>query len=111
MKIYFTHHFKSQLKKLKKKYPKVNDDLLAALETINLEREIYIGKSIYKIRIKSRDQKKGKSGGFRAYIFLYRSKGGLIPLCIYPKTTKESITENELMYHLDKVNNNLNFST
>ena len=43
--------------------------------------------------------KKGKSGGFRSYLFLYLKKDILVPLCIYPKSETESITENELEYH------------
>lgn len=54
------------------------------------------------MRIKSSDMNKGKSGGFRAYIYLYFKKDLLVPLCMYVKADQESITENELKYHFDK---------
>ncbi|MCK9186832.1 type II toxin-antitoxin system RelE/ParE family toxin [Candidatus Gracilibacteria bacterium] len=103
MKIFFAEHFKNQLRKLKKKYPKVKNDILEKLENINLKTEIYIGRSIYKLRIKSSDQKKGKSGGFRSYVYLYLKKDLLVPLCIYAKSETGSISENELKYHFDNI--------
>lgn len=102
MKILFSEHFKKQLKKLKKKYPHIKDDLLEIIEEFNPDNEISIGRSIYKIRIPSTDMQKGKSGGFRSYIYLYVKKDLLLPLCIYPKSETETITENELKYHFDQ---------
>lgn len=102
MQIFFTEHFKNQLKKLKKKYPHAKEDLLQELDTLDLKNEISIGRSIYKIRIKSTDMQKGKSGGFRSYIYFYVKKDLLVPLCIYTKSERESISENELQYHFDQ---------
>ncbi|MFA6528972.1 MAG: type II toxin-antitoxin system RelE/ParE family toxin [Candidatus Gracilibacteria bacterium] len=102
MKIFFSEHFKKQLKKLKKKYPHVKDDFLNIIESFNTNNEISIGRSIYKIRIASTDMQKGKSGGFRSYLYVYVKNNLLLPLCIYPKSETESITENELKYHFDQ---------
>ncbi|MFH0820394.1 MAG: type II toxin-antitoxin system RelE/ParE family toxin [Candidatus Peregrinibacteria bacterium] len=104
MKVYLTEHFKKQLKKLKKGYPHVKEDLLASLSKIDLKTAVSIGNSIYKIRIKSRDLNRGKSGGFRSYIHFYQKEGGLIPLCIYAKSKIESISEKTLQYHIDMTN-------
>ena len=102
MNIFFTKHFKSQLKKLKKKYPHVKEDILAKFKDLDLKKEIHIGRDIFKVRIKSSDLKKGKSGGYRSYIYLYRKKDLLVPLCIYVKGQKESISENELEHCFGK---------
>jgi hypothetical protein len=107
MKIFFTEYFKQQLKKLMKKFPHADRDLLDALENLNPENEVSIGKSIYKIRTGSSDMKKGKSGSFRTYIYFYRQKNLLVPLCIYAKPEQVSISENELQYHVDKMNEEL----
>jgi hypothetical protein len=107
MKIFFAEHFRSQIKRLKKKYPHTKEDLLNALEKLNLENEIHIGQSVYKIRIKSRDMNKGKSAGFRSYIYCYHSKNLLVPLCIYAKPDTASLSETELQYHFDKINEEL----
>ena len=102
MKLLFANHFKKQLKKLKKKYPSVKEDLLKSLNNLDLKKETKIRSNCYKIRIASTDQKKGKSGGFRSYIYLYVSKGILAPVCIYSKSEKESLSSNELQMHIDR---------
>lgn len=102
MTIFFSEHFKKQLKKLKKKYPRVKDDLLKIIDVFNPHNEISVGRSIYKIRIPSTDMKKGKSGGFRSYVYFYVNKDLLLPLCIYPKSDTESITNSELKHHFDR---------
>ncbi|EKD64327.1 MAG: hypothetical protein ACD_51C00025G0002 [uncultured bacterium] len=107
MKIFFASHFKSQLKKLISKYPHVKEDLLNELDHLNIENEIHIGHSIYKIRIKSSDMKKGKSGGYRCYIYFYIKNELLVPLCIYAKNQQENISENELRYHFDAITEDL----
>ena len=100
--VFVTLHFFKQLKNLKKKFPNIKNDLISSLKIFNPEQEICIGRSIYKIRIKSSDMNKGKSGGFRSYIYLFKKKDFLVPLCIYAKNQKENITSNDLQYHLDK---------
>lgn len=102
MTIFFSEHFKKQLKKLKKRYPHVKDDLLKVIDLFNPLNEISIGRSIYKIRIPSADMKKGKSRGFRSYIYFYVRKDLLLPLCIYSKSDTESITDSELKHHFDR---------
>lgn len=101
MKVFFSEHFKNQLKKLKKKYPHIKNDLLRKINAFDPRREISIGRSIYKIRIPSTDMQRGASGGFRSYIYLYKNKDLLLPLCIYAKSDIEKITDNELKYHFD----------
>ncbi len=102
MHFFFSSYFKTQLKRLKKKYPLIREDLLGELEKFSIDQAVSIGRSIYKIRIPSSDMKKGKSGGFRSYLYLYLKKDILVPLCVYPKSETESITENELELHLQK---------
>jgi hypothetical protein len=99
MKIYFTEYFKKQLKTLKKKFANVKEDLLASLKILDLKNETYIGRGIYKLRIRSSDNNTGKSGGFRSYVYAYKKKDLLVPLCIYHKSQKENIGNNELKYY------------
>ncbi|MFA6918015.1 MAG: hypothetical protein WC285_04285 [Candidatus Gracilibacteria bacterium] len=101
MQFLFTTHFKKQIKRIQKKFPKLKEDLIESLEAFELKQGIYIGKSIYKIRIKSSDQNKGKSGGFRIYAYFYIKKDILIPLCIYSKNEIPTISQNELEYHFE----------
>jgi mRNA-degrading endonuclease RelE of RelBE toxin-antitoxin system len=101
MKSLFSNYFKSQLKRLKKKYPNVVVDLLEELDDFDVQTCVPIGRSIYKLRIGSTDMKKGKSGGFRSYVYLFLKGELLVPLCIYPKSETESITSNELQVHFE----------
>ncbi|PIQ78012.1 addiction module antitoxin [Candidatus Peregrinibacteria bacterium CG11_big_fil_rev_8_21_14_0_20_41_10] len=101
-KLYFSEHFQKQLKKLKRKYPQIKNDILAIINQLETDAAISIGKSIYKIRIPSSDMQKGKSGSFRSYIYLYTKNTLIIPLCIYAKSKIENISENELKYHFDQ---------
>lgn len=103
MPVFLSNHFKKQLKRLSKKFPRIQNDLLTVLKDVRLENEISIGKSIYKIRIKSSDLNRGKSGGFRSYIYFYIKRNLLVPLCIYAKSSKENITENEIQQHLESI--------
>ena len=103
MQIFFSSHFKGQLKSCKKKYPKICGDLLSELRIFQVEKSISIGKSIYKIRIASSDMNKGKSGGFRSYVYFYVRKDLLVPLCIYAKSEQESISLCELQIHFENI--------
>lgn len=103
MKILFVEHFKRQLKKLVKKYPHAKNDLLAAFQDFSFEGSVSLRRSIYKIRVKSSDISKGKSGAFRVYVYFFRYQDALVPLSIYSKSDKESLSVHELQYHIDKV--------
>ena len=60
---------------------------------------------IYKLRLKG--QNKGKSGGYRLYIFVMEIEGILTPVCIYPKNEKGNLEFAELSWHLDKIKEEL----
>lgn len=50
--IFITRYFFNQLKQIKKKFPHLKNDLIAALQTFDESRKIHVGHLIYKIRIK-----------------------------------------------------------
>ena len=67
-------YFPRDLKKLKKKYPRIKQDLEPLIG--QLEQGIFEGDKlqgfigdVYKVRVNSIDQKKGKSGGFRVLYY------------------------------------------
>ncbi len=102
MQILITKYFSLQAKKLKRKFPRLKEDLIKNLQSFVPKNEIHIGKSIFKIRIKSRDLNKGKSGGLRSYIYLFRRKKLIIPICIYFKSDQEVIAAKVLDFHFKK---------
>jgi len=97
-KIVITEHFKKQLKKLAKKDAAIKESLKKELLGFEKQKAISIGSGVYKIRIAGRG--KGKSGGYRAYLFVMEIESILTPICIYAKNQKENLTYEELTLHL-----------
>lgn len=104
-KIIVTEYFKKQLKRLIKKNRSLIDILKAALTHFQKDHETAIGMGVYKMSLKG--QNKGKSGGYRLYIFVMEIEGILTPICIYPKNEKENLTYGELTVHLEKTKQEL----
>lgn len=104
-KIVITDYFKKQLKKLVKKDVRLKQNLKDELVTFNKQKAISIGSGIYKVRVARQNQ--GKSGGYRAYLFVIETEGILTPICIYPKNQKENLTFEELTLHLKKTEEEL----
>lgn len=106
-KIKTSTSFDRSIKKLFKKYPKVKQDCLKLLE--KLEQGIFdddkiqgFSGNIFKVRIGSTDQKKGKSGGFRVIYYVVTKNKKVVLLTIYAKAQQETITNQEIKNILNK---------
>lgn len=88
-----TSVFKRKVKELKKKYPRIIEDLRRLGEHLhqNPSYGIHLGSGIYKVRLKSTDQPKGKRGGYRVISFYSHREGLLYLLNIYHKSQIENI--------------------
>lgn len=104
-RVIITHHFLRQLKKLTKKDSSLKNRLIKSLESFEKEFAISMGKKIYKLRI--RKENKGKSGGYRIYVFLLEQDSLLVPIYIYAKSDTKNISEDKLAYNFESVNNEL----
>lgn len=104
-KVFITPHFKRQLKRLLKKHPKLNSIVADHLDYFDKQTAESIGKGVYKIRVEG--QNKGKSGGYRMYIFVMEVDGYLSPICIYTKNEKENLTHEEMCEYLVKTKEEL----
>lgn len=103
MRIITTEYFAKQLKVFGKKYRSVSRDVLRTLDTFDKECAQYLGARLYKIRVRSSDMNKGKSGGLRLIVLCIEVDDRLVPITLYQKSTQENITESELAYHLASV--------
>lgn len=103
--IVVTSHFKKQLKRLVKKNRSLKADLIHALEHFQTQTYASIGRGLFKMRL--RGQGKGKSGGYRVYIFVMEIEGILAPISIYSKNEKESLSADEITYHLERTKEEL----
>lgn len=95
--------FKGEIKRLSRKYPQLEDDLNRfyqdflnnpiqnAFATPGFERKLW------KTRMRSTDQQKGKSGGFRIIFYFDEAKpDNVYSLAIYPKNEREDLSSSQL---------------
>lgn len=102
MKITTSQIFAKDIKRLKKKYKNITQDVDDFLQ--KLQDQTIIGDRIqelpqhelYKARIKNSSNKTGKSGGFRIIYFL-KIEGHYHLLTIYSKSEKTNITKSEIL--------------
>ena len=88
--------FTKNLKKLKKKYSRIKTDLSPLIK--NLEQGIFEGDklqgfdgdNVYKVRVASSDQKKGKRGGFRVIYYVVTDDSHILLLFIYAKVLQSN---------------------
>ena len=98
--VYLPASFKRSLKPLTRRFPHAREDVSAAIdETLRFPR---LGVVIpgsgggRKLRIRSTDLKRGKSGGFRLLYIVMSDHDLICPLLIYAKSDQENVTRREL---------------
>jgi len=84
--------FEKDVKKLKKKFPKIKNDLVKSINELssNPELGINLGENIFKVRIQNSSIPAGKSGGFRIITY-YKKDDILYLVTIYSKTEQDTI--------------------
>ncbi len=109
--VFATKVFEKDLKKLSKKYRRIRDDFSPILDQI--EAGEFPGDSVqgfenklFKVRVPSTDQKKGKSGGFRVVYYLCLPDKDIFLLTMYAKANKTNIREDEIQAVLDQLDLN-----
>ncbi|MDI6792441.1 MAG: hypothetical protein QME81_06185 [bacterium] len=103
-KIIPTEYFKQQVRSLQKSYPQIRHDLKALTGTLkqNPKAGKALGKGAYKIRLKSSDVPKGKRAGYRVITYVIDEEQKIRLLTIYIKPKKGTITDDELVWILQK---------
>jgi mRNA-degrading endonuclease RelE of RelBE toxin-antitoxin system len=71
IQVLFGDEFKRRLKSLKKRYRQIRTDLQPLIEQIQSgetpgDRMVGTGFTVFKVRVQNSDNRKGKSGGYRA---------------------------------------------
>ena len=103
-----TDFFKKDIKKLFKKYRRIKEDfspLIDQLEAGELAGDSVPGfnNKLYKTRVPSSDQKKGKSGCFRVLYYLVLKDKEIYLLTAYAKAKKTDIRKQELQKIIDQL--------
>ncbi|WP_448216368.1 type II toxin-antitoxin system RelE/ParE family toxin [Endozoicomonas sp. 2B-B] len=106
IKLQYTPEFKRSLSRLLKKYRSLREDLepllhkLAAGQTPG-DRLQVSGAVLYKVRIRNKDTKRGKSGGYRVIYYLKAQKD-IILVTLYSKTEQSDIQVSEIQNIIDR---------
>jgi len=89
--------FEKDVKKLKKKFPKIKNDLVKLVKALSLNPKegIELGADIFKIRIPNSSIPTGKSGGFRIITY-YKKDDILYLVTIYSKTEQDNVLTDQL---------------
>ena len=96
-----TRCFDRQYKKLLRQYPSLNEDMCVLIE--RLEQGLFSSdvaipgftQQVFKARVASRDQSRGKSGGFRVVYFTVTGRSVFL-LTVYTKARQENIDVREI---------------
>jgi len=84
-----------------KKYPSLKGGVLVALKEFEKKQGVHLGRGVYKIRVRTADLNKGKSGSFRLFVLVIEVDDILIPIAIYFKGDQADMNLKELNDHLD----------
>jgi len=89
--------FEKDVKKLKKNFPKIKNDLIDFVTELsnNPELGINLGENIFKVRVPNSSIPTGKSGGFRVITY-YKTNDTLYLVTIYSKTEQDNILTEKL---------------
>jgi len=90
-------HFDKDVKKLKKRFPKIKDDLISLIKALqeNPKTGTYLEEGFYKIRLQNSSVPTGKSGGFRV-ISYFLDKDIIYLITMYSKSDKDTILIDKL---------------
>jgi mRNA-degrading endonuclease RelE of RelBE toxin-antitoxin system len=104
-KIFPTHRFEKELKRLVKKYPSLKEEFASIISfvAVNPNSGTFIGNNCYKIRLAIHSKSKGKSGGARVITYVYLITETVYLLTIYDKGEKEDLKPNELKMMIDSL--------
>ena len=99
-KIKTTTLFNRSVKKLSKKYPNISNDFKKLLEQLkqgDFQGDKLQGFSgeVYKVRVASADQNKGKQGGFRTVYYVITKNEEVFLMEVYAKAYQEDLTNDQ----------------
>ncbi len=92
--------FKSQAKRLIKKFPSLKKELSELSDTLSLTPDIgtALGSDTFKIRLAAKSKGKGKSGGMRIITFKIDRNKEVYLLTIYDKSEIASIDDRSIKF-------------
>lgn len=106
VRVEFAPEFLKVLKRLRKKYPHITDDLKGLIDRLEQgetpgDQIQGAGYTVYKARVRNRDTRKGKSGGYRV-IYYIRTANMVIIITMYAKTERADISVEQIKHIIEE---------
>lgn len=101
-------HFDRELKRLKRKYPHIEEDVRKAIASPSTRVDAVPGYShrLWKVRIPSSDMRRRVQGGFRLYLWMEANTppqaNTMYPVTIYPKSKRADLSVEQLRAVLNR---------
>lgn len=102
-KIIVLPFFRRQIKRHIKKYPSIKNEVIKTLKNFDKNRYIKIRGNVYKIRLRIKELPKGKSKSFRLIVLVIEVEKFLVPVALYFKGERETLTIKEVNYALEVI--------
>ncbi|MCG7333744.1 hypothetical protein MHZ95_00475 [Sporosarcina sp. ACRSM] len=104
-----TPTFEARYKKLKKRYPKIDDDFEVFLDEVEIEgdlgediqRVVKDGNKVFKKRMRNSSARKGLTGGFRIIEYVVTADNEVYLLDIYSKSDQVNISKEQIRKLID----------
>ncbi|KIL74238.1 hypothetical protein [Bacillus badius] len=105
-----TPAFEARYKKLKKRYPKIDDDFEVFLDEVEIKGDlgedvqhvVKDGNKVFKKRMRNTSARKGLSGGFRVIEYLITENNEVYLLDIYSKSDQVDIPREKIRKLIEK---------
>lgn len=100
MQVEFTSEFKRNIRRLLRKYPSIRVDVQAVVDRLAAGEIVgnqipRIGYTVFKVRIRNSDIKKGQRSGYRLIYYL-QTEQRIILITIYSKTEQGDISAEQI---------------
>lgn len=104
--VFVVNEFQSQIRQLAKRYRQIRSDVQPLIQQLQAgefpgDQVASIGYTVFKVRVKNSDIRKGKSGGYRV-IYQVLSPTAVLLLFIYPKSDRSDVTAEEIQSVIEK---------
>ncbi len=100
MAVLYSHAFKRQLKRLARKYRRIRSDVEPLIDELSVgarpgDQIQEVGYTVYKVRVRNSDVKRGKSGVYRIIYYL-EAVDDMLLVTIYSKSDQSDIDDAEV---------------
>lgn len=106
IKVEYTPEFKRNIRHLSKKYRHIKSNVQPVIEDLEAEKTLgdqiqSVGYTVYKVRVKNTDIKKGKRTGYRL-IYYVKTTSKTVLVTIYSKTEQGDITADKIRHIIEE---------